>query len=124
MEHIILLVFTFFIEAVILWQYTSSLFSLCYNTKIRLALLSIFYTILFLLSLPGQTWLNIFSFFIINTIFLYILFKLKLLIVLILLIFIQNLRTKNLFLMNFSLMTILILMMTGMNPVFQCPALY
>lgn len=124
MEHIILLVFTFFTEAVILWQYTSSLFSLCYNTKIRLALLSIFYTILFLLSLPGQTWLNIFSFFIINTIFLYILFKLKLLIVLILLIFIQNLRTKNLFLMNFSLMTILILMMTGMNPVFQCPALY
>ena len=79
MEHIILLVFTFFTEAVILWQYTSSLFSPCYSTKIRLALLSIFYTILFLLSLPGQTWLNIFSFFIINTIFLYILFKLKLL---------------------------------------------
>ncbi|VUX41074.1 Uncharacterised protein [Blautia luti] len=77
MEHIILLVFTFFTEAVILWQYTSSLFSPCYSTKIRLALLSIFYTILFLLSLPGQTWLNIFSFFIINTIFLYILFKLK-----------------------------------------------
>ena len=77
MEHIILLFFSFFTEAVILWQYASSLFTSSYSNKIKLALLSAFYAILFLISLLGQTGLNV-----INTIFLYMLFKLKLLLAL------------------------------------------
>lgn len=79
MEHIILLFFSFFTEAVILWQYTASLFTPVYNNKIRLTLLSTLYTIIFLLSLLRKTGLNIISFFVINIIFLYSLFKLKLL---------------------------------------------
>ena len=47
-----------------------------------MALLSTLYAILFLLSLLGQTGLNIISFFVINTAFLYALFKLKLLLAL------------------------------------------
>lgn len=82
MEHIILLFFSFFTEAVILWQYASSLFTSSYSNKIKLALLSAFYAILFLISLLGQTGLNTISFFVINTIFLYMLFKLKLLLAL------------------------------------------
>lgn len=82
MEHIVLLLFSFFTEAVILWKYTSNLFTSSYGSKIRLALLSALYTILFLLSLLKQTGLNIVSFFVFNTVFLYVLFKLKLLLAL------------------------------------------
>ena len=82
MEHIVLLLFSFFTEAVILWQYASSLFTSSYSSKIRLALLSALYTILFLLSLLEQTGLNVVSFFVFNTVFLYMLFKLKLLLAL------------------------------------------
>lgn len=79
MEHIVLLLFSFFTEAVILWQYASSLFTSSYSNKIKLALLSAFYAILFLISLLGQTWLNLISYFVINTVFLHLLFKVKLL---------------------------------------------
>ena len=82
MGHIVLLLFSFFTEAVILWQYTSNLFTSSYGSKIRLALLSALYTILFLLSLLKQTGLNVVSFFVFNTVFLYVLFKLKLLLAL------------------------------------------
>ena len=82
MEHIVLLLFSFFTEAVILWQYTSNLFTSSYGSKIRLALLRALYTILFLLSLLKQTGLNVVSFFVFNTVFLYVLFKLKLLLAL------------------------------------------
>lgn len=82
MEHIVLLLFSFFTEAVILWQYTSNLFTSSYGSKIRMALLSALYTILFLLSLLKQTGLNVVSFFVFNTVFLYVLFKLKLLLAL------------------------------------------
>lgn len=82
MEHIVLLFFSFFTEAVILWQYASSLFIPCHSSKIRLTLLSTLYAILFLLSLLGQTGLNIISFFVMNTVFLYALFKLRLLLAL------------------------------------------
>lgn len=82
MEHIVLLLFSFFTEAVILWQYTSNLFTSSYGSKIRLALLSALYTILFLLSLLKQTGLNVVSFFVFNTVYLYVLFKLKLLLAL------------------------------------------
>ena len=82
MEHIVLLLFSFFTEAVILWQYTSNIFTSSYGSKIRLALLSALYPILFLLSLLKQTGLNVVSFFVFNTVFLYVLFKLKLLLAL------------------------------------------
>jgi signal transduction histidine kinase len=82
MEHIILLFFSFFTEAVIFWQYSSGLFTTTQSGKIRLALLSTLYAILFILSLIGQTWLNIIGFFLVNTIFLYTMFKLKLLLAL------------------------------------------
>ena len=82
MEHIVLLLFSFFTEAVLLWQYTSNIFTSSYGSKIRLALLSALYTILFLLSLLKQTGLNVVSFFVFNTVFLYVLFKLKLLLAL------------------------------------------
>ena len=72
MEYIILLIFSFFTEAVILWQYAASLFSPSHSGKKRLTLLSVLYVLLFFLSLLGQTWLNIISFFVINTVFLYI----------------------------------------------------
>ena len=42
MEHIILLFFSFFTEAVILWQYASSLFTSSYSNKIKLAAIECF----------------------------------------------------------------------------------
>ena len=82
MERIALLpfsLFSLFTEAVILWQYTSSLFIPSYSGKIRLAFISISYTILFLLSLPGQAWINVIGFFAFNMIILYTMFQLKML---------------------------------------------
>ena len=43
MEYIILLIFSFFTEAVILWQYAASLFSPSHSGKKRLTLLSVFF---------------------------------------------------------------------------------
>lgn len=82
MENIILLFFSLFTEAVILWQYSSSLFTSSHSIKTRLALLNALYAILFFLSLFEQTGLNVISFFVVNTIFLYMLFKIKLLLAL------------------------------------------
>ena len=82
MKHIILLFFSLFTEAVILWQYSSSLFTSSHSIKTRLALLNALYAILFFLSLFEQTGLNVISFFVVNTIFLYMLFKIKLLLAL------------------------------------------
>lgn len=47
MEYIILLIFSFFTEAVILWQYAASLFSPSHSGKKRLTLLSVLYVLLF-----------------------------------------------------------------------------
>ena len=79
MEHIVLLFFSFFTEAVTLWQYATSLFIPSCSNKIRLPILSALYAILFFLSLLGEMGLNTFSFFVVNTVFLFALFKLKLL---------------------------------------------
>lgn len=79
MEHNFLLFFSFFTEAIILWQYTTCLFTPFYSSKIRLTVLSVLYTILFLISLLRRTEFNIISFFIINTLFFYMLFRLRLL---------------------------------------------
>ena len=83
MEHIILLFFSFFTEAVILWQYASSLFTSSYSNKIRLAAIECFlYNIVSSFPARYKQALNVISFFVINTIFLYMLFKLKLLLAL------------------------------------------
>jgi len=79
MEHIILLFFSLFTEAVVAWQYASSLCCSSHSNKIRLSLLSTLYIILFLISLLGQTGPNIISFLVMNTVFLYTMFKLRLL---------------------------------------------
>lgn len=77
MAHTILLFFSFFVEAVILWQYTSHLFVSSHSWKIRLALLTVLYAILFLLSLFSKTGINIICFFAVNGLFLYTQFNLK-----------------------------------------------
>ena len=46
MEYIILLIFSFFTEAVILWQYAASLFSPSHSGKKRLTLLSVLHVLL------------------------------------------------------------------------------
>ena len=68
MEHIVLLFFSFFTEAVTLWQYATSLFIPSCSNKIRLPILSALYAILFFLSLLGEMGLNTFSFFVVNTV--------------------------------------------------------
>ena len=82
MEHIILYFFGFISEAVIVWQYSSNLFKPSHNRKIRLSILCILYTVLFLLSLLEHTWINISGFFLANTFFMYLLYKLKFLLAL------------------------------------------
>ena len=79
MEYTILLFFSFFVEAVILWQYTTCLFTPFYNSKIRLKLLTVLYSILFFISLFRRTELNIIGFFVINALFFYTSFKIRLL---------------------------------------------
>lgn len=70
MQRTVLLFVTFVIEAIILWQYTSRLFTPPYSPKVELVWLSILYTLLFLISLLGITGLNTFSYFLINALFL------------------------------------------------------
>lgn len=77
MTHTILLLFSFFVEAVILWQYTSHLFVSNRARKNRLALLTVLYAMLFFLSLFSKTGVNIICFFALNGLFLYTQFKLK-----------------------------------------------
>ncbi len=77
MERIILLLFSFLIEAIILWQYSSCLFIPACTKKVRLLSLSVLYVFLFLISIFGQTALNVICYFIINMFFLCTQFKLK-----------------------------------------------
>lgn len=78
MEQIILLSFSFFIEAIIVWQYTSNLFIPSHSLRMRLALVCSLYTALFLLSLFENTGLNIAAYFLVNIAFLFTQFKVKL----------------------------------------------
>ena len=93
MEHIVLLFFSFFTEAVTLWQYATSLFIPSCSNKIRLPILSALYAILFFLSLLGEMGLNTFSFFVVNTVFLFALFKLKLLLAIFHSVILTSIRT-------------------------------
>lgn len=69
MEKIIYYFFIFFAEAVILWQYASSLFSSKYTGKIKLAVLCGLYFILFTASMLASKWLNVALYFMVNFLF-------------------------------------------------------
>lgn len=80
MEHILLLFFSFLIEAIIMWQYSSSLFLSAHSAKVKGSFICFLYSILFLFSFMEKVWLNIIVYFLINFLFLYIQFKIDLLI--------------------------------------------
>ena len=75
MEHMVLLIFSFLVEAVIIWQYSSGLFAPGRSKKSRMVFIGIFYVILFFVAMAGKVWLNIILYFLVNAMFLYTQFK-------------------------------------------------
>ena len=69
--------FCYIVEAVILWQYTSSLFIPKRQTKIRICMLCSLYMLLFIAFLFDSKWLNAVLYLLINFIFLVTQFDLK-----------------------------------------------
>lgn len=69
--------FTFLIEAVILWQYSSNLFTARRRPWIQFAMLFIFYFTMFAVSLLEYKWLNMALYFVMNFIFLIAQYDLK-----------------------------------------------
>lgn len=69
MEKIIYYFFIFLAEAVILWQYTLTLFTAKYTSKMRFAVLCGLYLILFIVSLFDSKWINITFYFMFNFVF-------------------------------------------------------
>lgn len=70
MEHIISYIFIFVMEAIILLQYSSRLFSPKHSFSGRLAILSVLYILLFIIYLFNMKWLNVFSYLLTNFLFL------------------------------------------------------
>ena len=62
--------FSFLVEAIILWQYSSHLFPARHTPRKKLAVLCGLYFILFCVSLSESIWINIISYFLLNFIFL------------------------------------------------------
>lgn len=79
MTRIILLLFSFFIEAVVFYQYAFFLFIPKHSFFQRLLLLSLLYTSLFFSSIFGIVWINLTLFFLANFLFLYTQYRLTLL---------------------------------------------
>lgn len=77
MELIIFYFICFLIEAVILFQYASSLFTAKHSVKSSLCLLSILYIVLFLVSLFNIKWLNMSLYLLANFIFLVMQYNLR-----------------------------------------------
>ena len=71
MKNAVCYLFCFFVEAVILWQYSSSLFSARKRTLPRIIELCGLYFILFFVSLYESVWLNTAFYFVLNLIFLF-----------------------------------------------------
>lgn len=69
--------FSFFIEAVIFWQYTAALFVPKKRARTRLMFLGFLYLILFAVSLFDCKWLNAFTYLLVNFIFLMTVYRLK-----------------------------------------------
>ena len=70
MENTISFIFIFVIEAIILLQYSSRLFSPKHSVACRLSVLSLLYILLFMISLCNIKWLNMFSYLLANFLFL------------------------------------------------------
>lgn len=62
--------FSFLVEAIILWQYSSNLFPVRHTPRRKLAVLCGLYFILFCVSLSEFIWINIVLYFLLNFIFL------------------------------------------------------
>ncbi len=62
--------FSFLVEAIILWQYSSNLFPVRHTPQRKLAVLCGLYFILFCVSLSESIWINIILYFLLNFIFL------------------------------------------------------
>ena len=62
--------FSFLVEAIILWQYSSNLFPVRHTLRRKLAVLCGLYFILFCVSLSESIWINIILYFLLNFIFL------------------------------------------------------
>lgn len=77
MDIIFCYIIIYLVEALILWQYSSNLFIPKYSKYITCISLSIFYSILFLISLLDLFWLNAISFSLINFLFIFIFYDVK-----------------------------------------------
>lgn len=77
MITIICYFFSFFVEAIILWQYASTLFVPKYQTRVRLILLCTLYLIMFVVSLNNFIWLNASLYLLVNFVFLLTMYRLK-----------------------------------------------
>lgn len=77
MKNALCYFFSFLVEAVILWQYSSILLSAKRKPRTRIAALCLFYFILFLASLAEIKWLNAALYFLLNYIFLITQYRLK-----------------------------------------------
>lgn len=69
MKNAICYFFSFFVEAIIVWQYSSNLYSAKRKFRIRFIVLCSFYFILFFISLFESMWLNVILYFLLNFIF-------------------------------------------------------
>lgn len=77
MKNALLLFFCYAVEALIMWQYSTSLFIPKRSNKMKASALIICYFITFLLSIYDQLFVNLISFLLINFIFLYTQYELK-----------------------------------------------
>lgn len=77
MDIIFCYVVIYLAEALILWQYSANLFIPKYSKCLTCISLLIFYSVLFCISLLDLFWLNAISFFLINFIFILILYNVK-----------------------------------------------
>ena len=72
MEKTIFFITAYIFEAFILWQFCSCMFITVYTKKAEGVCLFVFYSILFIVSLAGITWINtIFSYCLILFLFFY-----------------------------------------------------
>lgn len=69
--------FSFLAEAVIIWQYTSNLFTPKRPIKMRLTVLSALYFILFIVSLIESRWLNVSFYFLLNLVYISTQYEIK-----------------------------------------------
>ncbi len=77
MERILLLLFSFIIEAIIFGLYSSKLFFSSFSIPKKAVVISAAYGSLFFISISGITWVNTIAYFIINLALLFVIFKLQ-----------------------------------------------